>query len=147
MHTHLALAPRPRNAGKGWEGGRRKAGGSWEEERKESLWTEAPSQRAAGLSALHHRTGAQRTHGLWGLEMGPWGLEEGPGDPHSPTDQWGVLMGSLLIDLEMSDREGGRNVCMWKAEGKSGPCELNGAVDWPRPAPPITVTVLLLLSQ
>ena len=67
--------------------------------------------------------------------MGPWGLEGGPGDPHSPTDQWGVLTGSLLIALEMSDREGGGNVCTWKAEGKIGLCELNRAVDWPSPSP------------
>ena len=56
-------------------------------------------------------------------------------DPHSPTDQWGVLTGSLLIALEMSDREGGGNVCTWKVEGKIGLCELNRAVDWPSPSP------------
>ena len=73
------------------------------------------------------RTGAQRTCGFWGWEMGPWGLEGGPGDPHSPT-------GSLLTALEMSDREGGEHVCRWKAEGKISPHELNGAMGWPSPS-------------
>ena len=112
-----------------------KEGASREEERKESLWTEAPLP--AGGRAVCPAPQDWSPEDTWALGAGdgPWGLEGGPGDPHSPTDQWGVLTGSLLIALEMSDREGGGNVCTWKAEGKIGLCELNRAVDWPSPSP------------
>lgn len=130
--------------GKGGKGQKESERGSWEEERKESLWTRSPLP--AGGRAVCPAPQDWSPEDTWALGAGDgtMGLGGRAWGPHSPTDQWGVLMGSLLIDLEMSDREGGRNVCMWKAEGKSGPCEPDGAVDWPRPAP-ITVTVLLLL--